>query len=191
VLALPAETGCGGERLFHHRRGIDKDLHIFAGARGKTGCDLLQPPLDDVVIIAVAGIDRNGGLVRFGKQVARIFFRAVVQSEHDDGAHVAPQRFRFGTPGFRFLHPRHRAVIAVVEKLSQPFRRERNAVWGGDATEIEAERKRFLTNEVRQFVRAYPLLFARDVDGRFSCGLFCGIYRLSRRPQQTTSRTGT
>jgi hypothetical protein len=71
-------------------------------------------------------------------------------------------------------------VIAIVEKLSQPFGCERNAVWGSDAAEIEAKRKRFLTNEVRQFTRAYPLLFARDVDGRLSCGLFCGIYNACR-----------
>ena len=26
VLALPADSGGGGQRLFHHRRGIDEDL---------------------------------------------------------------------------------------------------------------------------------------------------------------------
>jgi hypothetical protein len=31
VLALPAEAGGGGQRLFHHRRGIDEDLHLAAG----------------------------------------------------------------------------------------------------------------------------------------------------------------
>ena len=33
VLALPAEAGRGGERLFHQRRGVDEDLHLAAGAR--------------------------------------------------------------------------------------------------------------------------------------------------------------
>ncbi len=28
VLALPAETGAGGERFLHQRRRIDEDLHI-------------------------------------------------------------------------------------------------------------------------------------------------------------------
>ncbi|KVK52936.1 hypothetical protein L904_01165 [Agrobacterium sp. LY4] len=180
VLALPAETGGGGKRFFHYRCGIDKDFHILTGARGKTGGDFLQPPLDDVVIITIAGIDRDGSLVGFGKQAARIFFRTVVQPEHDDGAHVSPERFRLCPAGLGFLHPRHRAVIAIVEKLSQPFGCERHAVRRGDATQIEAERKRFLTNEVRQFMRAYSLLFARDVDGRLSRGLFCGIYNACR-----------
>ena len=112
---------------------------MLAGTRGKTGSDFFQPPLDDVVIIAIAGIDRNGRLVGLGKQAAWIFFRTVVQPEHDDGANVSPERFRLCPAGLGFLHPRHRAVIAIVQKLSQPFGCERNAVWGSDAAEIEAK----------------------------------------------------
>ncbi|MFN6986260.1 MAG: hypothetical protein ACK4OI_15655, partial [Rhizobium oryzihabitans] len=68
------------------------------------------------------------------------------------------------------------AVVTLVEKLPQPFRCKRNAVRRRDAAEIKAERKRLLTNEIRQFACAYPLLVAGDVDSRFSCRLFCDIY---------------
>ena len=33
VLALPAEAGGFCQRLFHHRRGVDEDLDVAAGAR--------------------------------------------------------------------------------------------------------------------------------------------------------------
>ena len=59
VLALPADAGGRGERLFHQRRGIDEHLDVGAGPRRKAGGDLLQLALDQVVIVAVAGIDRD------------------------------------------------------------------------------------------------------------------------------------
>ncbi len=71
MLSLPAETGCCRQRLFHDRRRIDEDFDILAGARGKTGGDLLQPALDDIVIIAVACIDGDGGLVPLREQLPR------------------------------------------------------------------------------------------------------------------------
>lgn len=139
VLALPAETGGGGKRLFHHRGGIDEDFHILTGAGSKARGDLLQPPLDDVMVIAVAGIDRNGCLVWFRKQATRIFVRPVIEAEHDDGAHIAPERFWLRPTRLGFLHPRHGAVVAILEKLPQPLRCKRNAVGRRDATQIEAE----------------------------------------------------
>ena len=33
VLALPAEPGLGRERLLHHRRRVDEDLHLAVGER--------------------------------------------------------------------------------------------------------------------------------------------------------------
>ncbi|KNY32327.1 hypothetical protein AKG12_20425 [Agrobacterium sp. SUL3] len=70
-------------------------------------------------------------------------------------------------------------MVTLLEKQPQPFRRQRNAVRCGDAAEIKAKRKRFLTNEIRQLARAYPLLVAGNVDGRFSRVLICDIYMLN------------
>lgn len=44
VFALPAETRGCGKRFFHHRRSVYEDLHVLAGARGKTGGDFFQSP---------------------------------------------------------------------------------------------------------------------------------------------------
>ena len=63
VLALPADAGGFGERLFHDRRGVDEDLHVAAGPGDDAAGDLLQPALDDVVIVAVLRIDGDRAAV--------------------------------------------------------------------------------------------------------------------------------
>ncbi len=51
VLALPAQPGRGGQRLFHHRRGVDEKLHVAASRARSIQRANLQPRLDHVVII--------------------------------------------------------------------------------------------------------------------------------------------
>ena len=70
VLALPAKAGGAGERLLHDRRGVDEHFHL-RGLGGTGGGDpagqKLQPPLHDVVIVAIArvdGDDADASLVR-------------------------------------------------------------------------------------------------------------------------------
>ncbi len=66
VLALPAEARRRGERLLHHRRRIDEHLDLGpsrARRRDEPGGERLQPALDDVMIVAVARIDRDRGAV--------------------------------------------------------------------------------------------------------------------------------
>ena len=54
VLALPAQA-CGlGQRLFHHRRGIDKDLHLAAETGDHELGKMLELAAQHVVIVAVA-----------------------------------------------------------------------------------------------------------------------------------------
>jgi len=57
VLALPAESGRLRQRFFHHRGGIDEDLHVGSGTGREQPCHALELALDDVVIIATAGIE--------------------------------------------------------------------------------------------------------------------------------------
>ncbi len=45
MLALPAKPRLHGERLFHDRRGIDEDLHVFARSRGNLAGSSLSLPL--------------------------------------------------------------------------------------------------------------------------------------------------
>ena len=62
----PSPAACG-QRLFHHRRGVDEHLHVAAGARRDLAGDLLQPALDHVVIVAVPRIDRDRAAVAPGQ----------------------------------------------------------------------------------------------------------------------------
>ena len=43
VLALPADPGAHRERLFHHRRGIDKDLEVAVAVLGDAARQRFEP----------------------------------------------------------------------------------------------------------------------------------------------------
>ena len=55
----------------------------------------------------------------------RIRIRTVIDAEHDDRAHVRPQRARIAAPIGVRRHPCHVAVRAGGEELAQPLRRLR------------------------------------------------------------------
>ena len=62
VLTLPAEPGPLGERLFHDRRRIDKQLERTRPPL-RSNARRLQPAFQGVVIIAAASIDRNDAAI--------------------------------------------------------------------------------------------------------------------------------
>ena len=64
MLALPADPRRLGQRLLHHRGGIDEDLHPAVEVLRHPARQRLETLLDGVVVVAVAGID--GDLARFG-----------------------------------------------------------------------------------------------------------------------------
>ena len=57
VLALPAHTGAVGQGLFHQRGGVDEDLHVVTSRGREGGGELFEPPLHQVVIVDVLGVD--------------------------------------------------------------------------------------------------------------------------------------
>src|SRR5262249_4814192 len=63
VLALPPEAGGGGERLLHHRRGVDENLHVAAGLRSQPTGQCLEAELDEVVVVVAARVDRDRAAV--------------------------------------------------------------------------------------------------------------------------------
>ena len=63
VLALPAEAGGRGERLFHHGGGVDEHLHVAAGLREQPAGERLEPRLDDLVIVVALRVDRDRAAV--------------------------------------------------------------------------------------------------------------------------------
>ena len=75
VLALPAEAGRRGERLLHHRRGIDEHLRRSgtAGLWRARPARSFRRALDHVVIVAMSRINGNiaaGGRSQPGQRIA-------------------------------------------------------------------------------------------------------------------------
>ena len=66
VLALPAEPGARRQRLFEQRRGVDEDLDVrlFRPRRSdQEGGKFLELALEDIVIVAMAGVNGNDACV--------------------------------------------------------------------------------------------------------------------------------
>jgi hypothetical protein len=98
----------------------------------------LEPGLDDVVVVVGLGIDRDGAAVASAQDRQWIGVRAVVQPQHDDRAHLRPQRARIAAARSGRCHPFHVAVGAVSQELLQSLRRERNRIRPRDADGVEA-----------------------------------------------------
>ena len=141
VPALPAYAGGGRQRLLHHWRGVHEHLHVAARARDDLAGDLLQPALHHLVVVAVAGVDRDGAAIAPGKQRSRVLVRAVIHGQHDDGAHLGPQYCRVGAALQRLGDPAHRAVEAGGDKFGKPRGRLRDGVGPGHGDGVEAGRR--------------------------------------------------
>src|SRR5262249_55062492 len=59
-------------------------------------------------------------------------------TQHDDGAHLRPQRARTAASLRRRCHPIHVTVRAFSQEVPQPLQRLRDRVWPCDAESIEA-----------------------------------------------------
>ena len=118
MLALPAEARGGGERLFHDGGGVDEDFDFLAGGVGEPAGDLLEPRFDEIVIIAVAGVDGDIARAFIVEARHRIIVRPVIHGQHDNAFDVGPERAGPRAAAFGFFHPNHIAVAA----LGQPLR---------------------------------------------------------------------
>src|SRR6185312_2625078 len=116
VLALPAEAGSFRQRLFHHRGGVDENLHLVPGPALEQTGDFLEPALDELVIVPVARIDRDGAAVPVRENAERIVRRPVFDPEHDDGADVRPEPGRLGALAWLVRKPVHVAVPAFGQR---------------------------------------------------------------------------
>ena len=81
VLALPAEAGALGERLFHHRRGVDEDLDAGGEAGGDEAGEVFELALEHVVIVAAAGIDGDAAAIGPGEDGERVVGGRVGEAE--------------------------------------------------------------------------------------------------------------
>src|SRR5260221_132980 len=117
MLALPADAGHLRQRLFHHRRGVDKDLELARPAPGDPARQRSQPFLDRVVVVATAGIDRDLAPLGIARGGERIVIGAVIHAEHDYRARVGPQYLRVAPPRPGRRGPAPIALIDAPEEI--------------------------------------------------------------------------
>jgi hypothetical protein len=142
VLALPAESRGGGERLLHHGGGIDEHFCLAADRRDERAGDALELSLEDLVIVLALRIGRDRAALGFFEDRQRIAVGAVIEADHDDGAHLSPQRARIAASLGRALHPFHLAVHALREELGEARRRAGDRVRSHDSGDLEPVRAR-------------------------------------------------
>ena len=145
VLALPADPGALCERLLHQGRRVDEHLDVGRFGFGRSDemrRERFQLALDDVVVVAIAGVDRNraAGLSRERRQ--RILLRAVVEAEDDKAFRPRHERPRVDAPLKGLRHPAHLAVRALGEPGGEPLAHLRRRIGGGHPAGVEAERVR-------------------------------------------------
>ena len=148
VLALPAEPRRGGERLLHHRRRVDEHLDVRAALGGEARGELLQLALEDVVVVLALRVDRDGAAGRVVERFERICLRRVAHAQHDDRAHLRPQRGGAAAPVGVRRHPAHVAVPAGGEEFRQPLAGRRRRVGRRHAHGVKAERARLAYDRV-------------------------------------------
>ena len=112
MFALPADAGLCGQRFFHHRRRIDEDFDIAAGSGGKAPGDAFQPALDQIMVIAILGIDGYCGLVPVAQNFERIAVGTIVHPEHQDRLHLRPKHPRITAPLSGLRQPVHGGMVA-------------------------------------------------------------------------------
>ena len=143
VLALPAQSRRLRQRLFHHRGGIDEYLDLAAGRGDQPSRQRLQPLLDQVVIIVALRIDRDRAARPRLQNSQRILIGPVIHAQHDDRAHVGPQRARIGAALRMRGEPVHVAMRAGREEIAKVPAGISEHAGSGDADAIESQRAGF------------------------------------------------
>jgi len=90
MLALPAQTGGLRQRLFHHRRGVDKDLYLALRLGNQPAGGALQRALDHIMIILALRIDRYAAVIPDALQRKRIGSGRIAHAQHDHRLDIRP-----------------------------------------------------------------------------------------------------
>ena len=148
VLALPAEPGGGGERLFHQRRGVAEHLDLAAKPRRHPPGELLEAALENVVIVAVAGIDGNGAVLTLGQARQRVVAGSIGKAHHHRAAGLCPQGARRAPAVKGVGKPAHVAVQPLGNEGGQRLAGGGDRVGPCEADRVEPKRQRALANAV-------------------------------------------
>ena len=153
VLALPAEPGLLGERLLHHRSGVDKELQRTRPMLLNPARERFQAPLQGIVVIAASCVDRNHSAFGPIGERQRVDLGRITNAQHDYGSRFGPQRMRVAAPRGGSGEPAHIAVIATGDKLAEPGARLPFEMRLGEADGIEAGRERLITDRLANRIR--------------------------------------
>src|SRR5437763_5099972 len=110
MLALPAETGGLGQRFLHDGGGIDEKLDLAAIGLAHPAAERLELLLEDIVIVAMAGIEGDIAGNAVARGAAGCLRRPIVEAENDDGARRRPERTGIGAARGFVGEPAHVAV---------------------------------------------------------------------------------
>ena len=102
---------------------------VVGEARG----ELLQLALEDVVVVLALRVDRDGAARRVVERIERICLRRVAHAEHDDRAHLRPQRVS-GCGGGRRASPSTPCRRGAPRRGTRRSRPPAAAVASGDVT---------------------------------------------------------
>ena len=132
MLALPAEAGGFGQRLFHHRRGVDKDFYLAFRLTDQPAGGALKRALDDIMIVLALRIDRYPAVIGHAFQGKRILGGRVAHSQHDHRLHIGPQSGRISALIGPVGHPDHITLAAFAQPLLQALPGFGRQSGGGD-----------------------------------------------------------
>ena len=148
VLALPAKARRLRQRLLHDRRGIDEHLDLgrvealIAGGGRELSRELLQAAFDDLVIIAVAGVDRDVARAFVGESRQRIAGRRVIRPEHHDADRLRPEFAGIGAARLSRGKPVHVSGRARGEPGGKAFAGAFDGGRRGDPANVETKLQR-------------------------------------------------
>src|SRR5262249_9156916 len=95
------------------------------------------------VVILALRVDRDGATLALRQNGEWVVIRSVIEAEHDDRAHIAPERAWVAAAGRRGLHPGHIALRAVGQEGFEASLGVRRGVGMRDAEHVEAVCTRF------------------------------------------------
>ncbi len=108
----------------------------------------LQHALEDVVVVAVAGIDGDGGSVGAGERGERVGIGGVGEAERDHGAGLGPEGLGVAALVGSVGEPAHVAVFAGGEEGLEALAGLGGQGGGGEADRIEAESQGAVSDQV-------------------------------------------
>ena len=121
MLALPTKARGLGQRLFHHRGGVDENLDLGAGGGlDQPAAKALEALLDQIMIILALRIDADGAARALPQDRPRIRLGRIAFRQHDHRPRRRPERGGVAAPFHPLGHPAHLAMQPGGHKGLEP-----------------------------------------------------------------------